>query len=84
MKKLSKTGAEKEIKEFFKKIKDKTPKEIRKIKKLAMRHNIKLGGLRKKFCKKCYSPKLKVVGVKNGIKKVFCKECGFVGKWKMK
>ena len=84
MKKLSKTEAEKEIKEFFENIENKTQKEIKEIKKLAMRYNIKLGGLRKKFCKKCYSPKLKVIGVKNKIKRVLCENCGNVGGWKMR
>jgi len=84
MKKLSKTEAEEEIKEFFKKIQTKTPKEIKKIKRLAMRHNIKLGELRKKFCKKCFSPRLKIIGVKNKIKRIKCEDCGNIVRWKMK
>ena len=84
MKKLSKTEAEKEIKEFFKKARNKNPKEIKDIKKLAMRYNIKLGELKKKFCKKCYSPRLKVIGLKNKIKKVLCENCGEVNRYKLK
>ena len=67
MNKLTKQETEEEIKEFFENIEKKSPKKIKKIKKLAMRHNIKLRNLRKKFCKKCYSTKLKTLN----IKKVF-------------
>ena len=84
MKKLSKTEARKEIEEFFKDVKNKSPKEIKKIKKFAMKNSIKLGDKRKKFCKKCFSGKLKVIGVKNKIKRVRCGECGYVMKWKIK
>ena len=80
MKKLSKTEAEKEIRD----IENKTPKEIKKIKRLAMRHNIKIGELRKKFCKKCFSTKLKIISIKNKIKKIGCESCGNVARWKMK
>jgi len=65
-------------------MKNKTPKEIKKMKKLAMRYNIKLGNKRKKFCKKCFSPRLKVIGVKNKIKRVLCEDCGYVARWKIK
>ena len=84
MNKLSKIEAQEEIKEFFSNIKDKTPRQIKKIKRLAMRHNIKLGEFRKKFCKKCFSPRLKVVGIKNKIKKVRCESCDYVSRWKVK
>jgi len=84
MNKLSKSETEKEIKKFFEDINEKSPKEIKKIKKLAMRHNIKLGWLRKKFCKKCYSTKMKVALVKNGVKTVKCKNCGFVSRWRLR
>ena len=40
--KLSKTEAKKEIEEFFKDIKNKSTEEVKKIKKLAMKHSIKL------------------------------------------
>ena len=84
MKKLSKSEAEKEIKEFFKNIQNKSPKEIKQIKRLAMKHNIKLGSLRKKFCKKCFSPKLKIKGIKNKIKTVECRNCRQISRWRVK
>lgn len=83
--KLSKTEAKKEIKEFFNNIKNKSSKEIKKIKKLAMKHSIKLGKLRKKFCKKCFSsyknPKTRI---KRNMKIVVCENCNNVSRWKIK
>ncbi|MDO8623513.1 MAG: hypothetical protein Q7R52_04670 [archaeon] len=83
MNKLSKSETEKEIKEFFEDINKKSPKEIKKIKKLAMRYNLKLGSLRKKFCKKCYSTRLKTLNIKRGIKKVQCEKCKSIFRWKL-
>lgn len=83
MEKLTKIEAEETIKEFFKNVKNKTPKEIKKIKRLAMKHNIKLKEKRKKFCKKCFSIELKVKRVKQGRKTVECQNCGDVSRWKL-
>ena len=84
MVKLSKTEAKEQIQEFFKYIKNKTPKEVRKIKKLAMGHNIPLGELRKKFCKKCFSPyKNPKVRIKGDKKIMVCENCGFVSRWRI-
>lgn len=84
MGKLSKQEAEQEIKIFFENLKKKSPGEIKKIKRLAMNQNIKLGNLRKKFCKKCYSTKLRTIRIKDGIKTVECESCESVFRWKMK
>ena len=85
MKKLSKSEAENQIHEFFSNIKDKTPKEINKTKKLAMNHNIALGNLRKKFCKKCFSPyKNSKIRIKDNIKSVTCENCGHVSRWEIR
>lgn len=82
MKRLAKNEAEKEIKKAFcRKI---SPKEVKKVKKLAMKYNIKLGKLRKKFCKKCYSTELKVKSVKKGMKTIECKNCEQISRWKLK
>ena len=84
MVKLSKTAAQKEIKEFFDNIDKKNSKEVRKIKKLAMMHNIPLKNLRKKFCKKCFFPyENPKVRIKNKIKKITCKNCGYTSRWKI-
>ncbi len=83
MKKISKTNAEKEIKEFFENIKNKSPKEVKKIKKFAMSHNFPLKNLRKRFCKKCYSPNLKIKSIKRGIKIIECENCRNLMRWKL-
>jgi len=84
VKKISKTEAEKEIKKFFENIENKSANDIKKIKKLAMGSNIQLKEMRKKFCKRCYSPNLKIKNVKNRVKTIECKNCGNLMRWKMK
>ena len=85
MKKIPNLKAKKEIQEFFENIKDKNKKQVKKIKKLAMRHNIPLKDLRKKFCKKCFSVyKNPTIRIKNKTKIVNCKNCGYVSRWKLK
>jgi len=84
MKKFSKSDVEKQIKEFFEDIENKSPKEIEKIKKIAMNHNILLGKLRKKFCKRCYSPLKGKIRINNEIKSITCENCGYVSRWKIK
>ncbi len=85
MKKLSKSDTEKEIKKFFEDIENKSPKEIKKIKKLAMRYNVPLGNFRKKFCKKCFNPfDNSKIRIKKGVKEITCNHCGAVNKWKIK
>jgi len=82
MKQISKTEVRNKIEEFFKEKHSK--EEVRKIRKLAMSHQIKLGEKRKLFCRKCFSMKLKVVGIKNNIKTVRCEDCGNIMRWKIK
>ena len=81
--KLKKKEAEERIKQFFKDIRKKKPEEVRKIKRLAMHFNIKLGAYRKKFCKYCFSPRLKVESVKNKVKVIVCENCGRKSRWKV-
>jgi len=51
--KLSKEQIKEEIKNIF--LNKPNPREIKKAKKLASSKNIKLGDLRKKFCKKVFN-----------------------------
>jgi RNase P subunit RPR2 len=82
--KISKTGAKERIKSFFKDIKNKTSKEVKKIKKLAMSKNIPLKEKRKLFCKKCYSPyQTPKIRIKDKIKSVKCENCGYISRWKV-
>lgn len=84
-KQLSKTAAKMEIEEFFKDIKNKTHKEIKKIKKLAMAYNLPLKEKRELFCKKCFSAYRKPeIRIKNKVKSVVCENCGYISRWKMK
>jgi RNase P subunit RPR2 len=84
-KKISKKEVKEKIQNFFMNIKDKTPKEVKKIKKLAMSKNIPLKELRKKFCKKCFTPYQKPkIKIKNKIKSVICENCEYINKWKIK
>jgi predicted Zn finger-like uncharacterized protein len=83
-KNISKLELNRLIEETF--FKNPGPKEIKKIKKLAMSRNIKLKELRKKFCKKCYSffdSKNSQIRIKNGFKKVKCKKCGYTSRYKL-
>ena len=84
-KSLSKSEVKNQIDEFFKNVKLKSPKEIKKIKKLAMAYNISLKEKRKLFCKRCLvpynNPKTRI---KNNKKMMFCKECGEISRWKIK
>jgi RNase P subunit RPR2 len=84
MKKPSRTESKKQIQEFFKDTKNKSPKEIKKIKRLAMQNNISLKDQRKKFCKKCFSPyRNPKTRTKNKTKSVTCKNCSYVARWKI-
>lgn len=85
MKKLSKSEAQKEIEDFFKDIKHKKPKEIKKIKRLAMSYNIPLKEKRKLFCKKCFTPYSgkEKVRIKKGRKIIVCVGCGEKVRWKV-
>ncbi|MBI2448828.1 hypothetical protein HYV49_00870 [Candidatus Pacearchaeota archaeon] len=85
MSKKGKKEAEHKIEEFFADIKGKTPKEVRKIKKLAMSYNIKLKEKRKAFCKKCLTPFIiPKIRIKKGMKIIICDKCGAVSRWRMK
>jgi len=79
---MNKKEAEVKIADFFKNKHDR--EEVRKIKKLAMSYQIKLGVKRKLFCKKCFSMNLKVLGIKNKIKRVRCKNCENVVRYRLK
>jgi RNase P subunit RPR2 len=85
MKKFSKTEGEIKINGFMKDIQNKTPREIKKIKKLAMNQKISLKGFRKEFCKKCLAPysEKEKVRIKKGIKSITCEKCGYIARWKV-
>jgi len=83
-KKLSK----REIQEIINQILDSnpSPKDVKKAKRLAMSKNIKLGDLRKKFCKKCYSffnNNNCEIRIKKPFKIIKCKKCGYISRYKI-
>jgi len=84
-KELSKKQAEKQVEEFFSDLKDKTSKEVKKIKTFAMSYNIKLGEKRKLFCKKCFSPYIEPsIKIKKEMITLTCDSCEHKNRWKVK
>ena len=81
---FSKFPIQNQIEEFFKNVKDKSPKEIKKIKLLAMSKNIALKEKRKLFCGKCFSvyknPKIRI---RKGIKNIACENCRNIARWRL-
>jgi len=86
MKKSSRSQAEKEIASFFvEDIKEKTARQIKKIRTLAMSNNLPLKEYKKQFCKKCLNPyKNPKVRIHNQIKSVTCENCSYISRWKLK
>lgn len=81
---FSKKDALREIEHFFRHIKEKTPREVKKIKRLAMKYNIKLGNKKRLFCKKCLHPYIAPsIRIKNGYVHIGCEFCNHVAKWKL-
>ena len=84
-KKISKVQAKEEIKEFFSNIHSKTQKDVKKIKKIAMSHNLKLKKKKKFFCKKCLTPYINPkTRIKKKVKILICGNCNYVSRWKIK
>lgn len=79
--KLSKLQALEKIDSFFQK--PFTPEEIRKIKRLAMKFNIKLKPYKQKFCKKCLSMLKDKTRVSKTHKTIECEKCSYKNKFKL-
>ena len=77
--KLNKTQAKEKIDAFFKK-NDFTSEKLKKIKRVAMKFNIKLGAHRRSFCKKCLKPLSGELSISKSHKTIICKFCGFRNK----
>jgi RNase P subunit RPR2 len=77
--KLSKTEAQNKISSFFEKS-DFSPEQLKKIKRLAMKFNIKLGEKRKLFCKSCLHPLAGKIQISKTHKVIECKYCGYKNK----
>lgn len=72
--KLSRKDTQEKINSFFER-KDFAPEEMKKIKRLAMKFNIKLGNYRKSFCKKCLNPLKGKTRVTKFFRIVECGKC---------
>lgn len=85
-KKLEKEEVKQKIEDFFKNIKNKNPKEIKNVKRLAMAYNVPLKEKRKSFCKKCFTPysEKERTRIKRDCKIVFCDNCNNISRWKIK
>lgn len=82
--KLSKQETEQQIKQIFSN--NPLPKQIKKAKRLAMSKNIKLGNLRKKFCKKCFTfftLNNSEIRIRKPFKIIKCKKCGYISRHKL-
>jgi RNase P subunit RPR2 len=79
--KLSKTEAKEKIDKFFQR-EDFSAEEVKKIKRLAMKFNLKLGEKRKLFCKKCLSRLRGKLRVSKTHKTIECGSCGQVNRHK--
>ena len=84
-KKISKVQAKEKINQFFSSINSQTSKDVKKIKKIAMGHNLKLKEKKKLFCKKCLNPYMSPkIRIKNNVKTLVCENCNYVGRLKIK
>jgi len=84
-KEFSKTEAKEKINNFFINLKQKSPLEVKKVKKIAMRKKISLKEYKKLFCKKCLTPyHLPKIRIKNKMKVVECENCGKRTRWRVK
>ncbi len=80
--KLTRTEAKEKIEEFFKR-REFDAKEVKKIKRLAMKFNIKLKDYRKAFCKKCLAKLKGKTRVGRVYKMVECGGCGYTNRFKL-
>jgi RNase P subunit RPR2 len=83
-KKFSKKEALEKINNFFERD-DLDSKEIRKMIKLCMKFNIKLGKYRQKFCKKCFeSLSNSIIRITKNYKMIKCSKCEYWNKIRIK
>ncbi len=81
-KEISKKEVKELIETFFSR-QEFRAEELRKIKRLAMKFNIKLSEYRKKFCKKCLAKLGGKIRVAENYKTIECENCGYRNKFKM-
>lgn len=80
--KISKSQAQEKIESFFKNS-EFSQKEMKKIKRLAMKFKIKFLPFKKNFCKKCLSSLKGRIRVTKTHKTIECKICKYKNKFKI-
>jgi RNase P subunit RPR2 len=80
---LSRTEIQKKIFDFFQRTTF-SAGEVRKIKRQAMKYNLKLGKYRRKFCKKCLSQLSGKIRITKACKTIKCSKCGFENRQRIK
>lgn len=82
MKLISKSEAKEKISNFF----SQNPfekEEMKKIKKLAMRHRIRITEYKKLFCKNCLSQLKGKIKISRNSKTIECKGCSYKNKFRL-
>jgi len=79
---LTRAQAQEAISHFFNK-QSFSREEVKKIRRLAMKFNIKLGNYKKLFCKKCLSQLKGKTRITKTHKTIICKECGYKNKFRL-
>lgn len=84
MPKISKQEIISEVEKIF--TSNPSPEMLKKAKHLLMSKKIKIGGLRKKFCKKCNSlfDSNTQIRIKRKHKVLKCSKCGYITRYKLK
>jgi len=76
---MNKTQVKEAIDKFFQS-NEFTPEQLKKIKRISMKFNIKLGDYRKSFCKKCLNPLAGKLSISKTHKTIECKHCSYKNK----
>lgn len=76
---ITKTEAKEKISKFFQS-NDFTPEQLKKIKRISMKFNIKLGDYRKLFCRKCLNSLAGKLSISKTHKTIICGHCGYKNK----
>ena len=79
---LSRPEAKDKIDSFFK-TSEFSPEQLKKIKRLAMKFNIKLGVYKKMFCKNCLNKLRGKIRISSGFKTTECGLCGLKNRHKI-
>jgi len=83
---ISKSQAKEKIESFFRQAEELDSKNIKKIKRLAMKYKIKLQNHRRRFCKYCYFDLKYNAGktrLTRNCKTIICKNCKKTNRFKI-